>query len=162
MEQSSIFGIFHLLFLRGVEICRQVSAPGRLNIHRIVDRICFTTSIFTILLDKTIFVLIVSILRDNRAKMSHISECYPFKMKMIGTTSIEVSHEEIMYPSFTVCPHHGPEDVINGQNLSIFHRSLNMSEVIHTLRFYRRNRTGHWYKETYRPHESKEDIRDIS
>ena len=81
---------------------------------------------------------------------------------MIGTTLMEESHEEILYPSFTVCPKRASGNVFNGQDLSIFHRSLNMSEVIHTLRFYQRNRTGHWYMETYRPHESKEDIRDIS
>ena len=83
---------------------------------------------------------------------------------MIGTTLIEESHEEILYPSITVCPKRARVNNFNGQNLSIFHRSLNLSEVIHTLRFHQRNRTGHWYKEVYRPMESieKEDIRDIS
>lgn len=79
-------------------------------------------------------------------------------MKMIGTTSIEESHKEILYPSFTVCSRRDG-DAFNG-NLSMFQRSINMSEVILTLRYYQRNKTGHWYKETYRPHESKEDIRD--
>ena len=77
---------------------------------------------------------------------------------MIGTTSIEESNEEIMYPSFTVCPNRFLK--FDGQNISIFQRSLNMSELLQTLRFYQRNRTGHWYQETYRPLESKEDFRD--
>ena len=85
---------------------------------------------------------------------------------MIGTTSIEESHEEILYPSITICPkrYSGPRimNVFNGTNFSIFHRTVNMSEVMHRLRYYKRNLTGHWYKEVYEPWSSQEDIREIS
>ena len=80
---------------------------------------------------------------------------------MIGTTSVEESSEEILFPSITVCPKikHGYD--FNRQNLEIFHRSFNMSEVILNLKFYQRNTTGHWNKEVIRPMESGKDNRDI-
>ena len=81
---------------------------------------------------------------------------------MIGTTSIDERHEEILYPSITVCPKKVPQTAFNGTNFSIFQRSLNMSEVMHNLRFYQRNKTGHWNKETYRETESKDDLRDMT
>ena len=88
------------------------------------------------------------------------------KIKMIGTTLIEESSEEILYPSITVCSKISRNE-FNGQNLSIFQRSFNMSEVIHTLRFYQKNITGHWNKQVYRPMEGSfcsmerdTDIRD--
>ena len=67
-----------------------------------------------------------------------------------------------MYPSITACPKRFPGNVFNGTNFSIFQRSLNMSEVMHNLRFYQRNKTGHWYNELYRHWERKDDFRDIN
>ena len=79
---------------------------------------------------------------------------------MIGTTSVEESSEEILFPSITVCPKikHGYD--FNRQNLEIFQRSFNMSEVILNLKFHQKNTTDHWIKEVIKPMESGNNNRD--
>ena len=84
------------------------------------------------------------------------------KIKMIGTTAVEESSEEILYPSITVCPKNRQRarDDFNEQNLEIFQRSFNMSEVILNIKFYQKNTTDHWNKEVIKPMESGNNNRD--
>ena len=82
---------------------------------------------------------------------------------MIGTTSVEESNEEIWYPSITACSHRQSDNIkkeINEDNIDIFQRSFNMSEVILDLKFYQKNSTGHWNKKVIRPTESSKENRD--
>ena len=81
---------------------------------------------------------------------------------MIGTTSVEESSEEILYPSITVCLKRHRRYDFNGQNLEMFQSSFNMSKVILNFKFYERNMTGHWNKKVIEPMESGKDNRDIN
>ena len=82
---------------------------------------------------------------------------------MIGTTSVEESSETILYPSITACSRRR-SDIIRGDisvdNMDLFQRSFNMSEVILDVRFYQRNSTGHSNKNVIRPMESNQENRD--
>ena len=70
---------------------------------------------------------------------------------MIGTTSIMESHEEVMYPSITVCSLRGGDEYRNQSDLTLFQRSVNLSTVVQKLRLYRKNDTGHMQTMTIKP-----------
>ena len=66
---------------------------------------------------------------------------------MIGTTSVEESSEEILYPSISVCSlrkhrYHS----FKTQNLSLFHRALNLSELIVSVELWYKNESGEVHK----------------
>ena len=71
---------------------------------------------------------------------------------MIGTTSIEESSEEVLYPSISVCSVRRQSFFnSNNNNLSIFHHSLNLSELILGIRMWKKNDSGHLEKITVGP-----------
>ena len=62
---------------------------------------------------------------------------------MIGTTSGFESHEEVMYPSISVCSRRHGDEYRNESDLSLFQRSVNLSTTIHYITLYQKDETGH-------------------
>ena len=62
---------------------------------------------------------------------------------MIGTTSVEESSEEVLYPSISVCSIRERLLLnLTQQNVSSFHRSLNLSEWILSIEMWKKNDSG--------------------
>ena len=78
---------------------------------------------------------------------------------MIGTNSVAESNAEILYPSISVCSERLTPIRI-GQNLSIPHPSLNLSEIVAKVILWERNDTGQLQKLTIEPKEGKLENRD--
>ena len=62
---------------------------------------------------------------------------------MIGTTSIEESNEEFLYPSISVCSlRRALIFDSRNYNVSIFNQFLNLSELIHSVHMWEKNDNG--------------------
>ena len=71
---------------------------------------------------------------------------------MIGTTSGFESHEEIMFPSITVCLRRRGDEYLNKTNYTLFHRPVNLKKNIVSVVVYEKNDTGHIQMRNFRPH----------
>ena len=83
-----------------------------------------------------------------------------FTLKMIGTTSVMESHEEVMYPSISICSRRRRDEYRNKSDLSLFQRSVNLSTTVHELGLYRKNDTGHMQKMIVKPSNGDMENRD--
>ena len=80
---------------------------------------------------------------------------------MIGTTSIEESSEEVLYPSISVCSVRRKLFFDSTNNsLSIFHHSLNLSELILSIQMWKKNDSGNLEKITLGPANGNLEDRD--
>ena len=61
---------------------------------------------------------------------------------MIGTTSVEESSGEILYPSISVCHDRKRGYFYEQQDISIFQRPLNLSEIILSLKMFQMTESG--------------------
>ena len=62
---------------------------------------------------------------------------------MIGTTSVEESSEEVLYPSISVCSLRSHNYIsLTSNNLSLFQRALNLSELMVSVDLWYKNETG--------------------
>ena len=80
------------------------------------------------------------------------------KLKMIGTTSGFESHEEVMYPSISVCSRRRGDEYRNKSDVSLFQRSVNLRSILRELRLFRKNDTVDTGHEQMIIRPSKEDV----
>ena len=78
---------------------------------------------------------------------------------MIGTTSVEETTAEILYPSISVCSER-LQSTKMGENQSVVHPSLNLSELIIKVELWQRNSTGQLEKIVIEPTDGKLNNRD--
>ena len=78
---------------------------------------------------------------------------------MIGTTSVEESSAEILYPSISVCSERAFSTKM-GENQSVVHPSLNLSELIIKIELWQRNDTGKLQKLMIEPTDGMLENRD--
>ena len=78
---------------------------------------------------------------------------------MIGTNSVWESTAVILYPSVSVCSER-MQAIRIGQNLSVPHPSLNLSEFVAKVILWERNDTGQLQKLTIEPKDGKLENRD--
>ena len=76
------------------------------------------------------------------------------KFKMIGTNSVEESSAEILYPSISVCSERW-HSIKVGENHSVVHPSLNLSDIIVQILLWQRNDTGQLQRLVIEPTEGK-------
>ena len=72
-------------------------------------------------------------------------------LKMIGTTLVTESHKEITYPSISVCSRTRADEYRNRSDLSLFHRTVNLSRTVSFIRMFYKRDTGHMQKMDIRP-----------
>ena len=79
--------------------------------------------------------------------------------KMIGTNSVMESSAEILYPSISVCSER-LHSIKVGENHSVFHPSLNLSDMIVKILLWQRNDTGQLQPLVIQPTEGKWENRE--
>ena len=78
---------------------------------------------------------------------------------MIGTTLVIESHEEIVYPSISVCSRTRADEYRNRSDLSLFHRTVNLSRIVSSISLFYKNDTGHMKRMEIRP--ENQDIENM-
>ena len=78
---------------------------------------------------------------------------------MIGTNSVMESSAEILYPSISVCSER-LHSIKVGENNTVFHPSLNLSDMIVKILLWQRNDTGQLQPLVIQPTEGKWENRE--